>query len=221
MFAEFRSELHQHLGLSSIQDLYRLLPPIKSYTFVYLNYTSVQTFLKSNEKFDLVIQDLVCDYSLTGLAHHFDAKLIIFSTIVYEGWIKPYANLVYPSSYIPQYSSGYSGEMTFFQRAHNAILSLVTHRLLNQLFEAQNEILHMFWPDAPDLLKLIKDRTALVLLNSHYSFSVPKPSVPNVVEIGGYHIEKPKELPKVQIFKFLLQTTFKSNKSYKFKQKYI
>lgn len=196
-FAGIKTDVHRHADLSSIQQLYRIIPTIKILTIKFLNSTNVQTFVRSNEKFDLVIQDSICDHALEGFAHQYDAKRIIFSTLLFDGWIKPYTRFLYPPSYVPQFSSGYSGEMTFVERAHNALISIIAHTLFDQAIYDQNEILHMFWPDAPDLLKLIKDRTALVLLNSHQSFSIPKPSVPHVIDIGGFHIEKPKQLPEV------------------------
>ncbi|XP_046980778.1 UDP-glycosyltransferase UGT5-like [Schistocerca americana] len=37
---------------------------------------------------------------------------------------------------------------------------------------------------------------SLVILQSHVSFSYPRPHVPNVIETGGMHIQQPQALPK-------------------------
>ncbi|KDR11535.1 UDP-glucuronosyltransferase 1-8 [Zootermopsis nevadensis] len=39
-------------------------------------------------------------------------------------------------------------------------------------------------------------RTSLVLLNSHFSLSYPKPLSPNYVQVGGMHVKPPKKLPQ-------------------------
>lgn len=40
-------------------------------------------------------------------------------------------------------------------------------------------------------------RTSLLLSNSHFSFTRPRPLPPNVIEIGGIHITEDKPLPTV------------------------
>lgn len=46
-----------------------------------------------------------------------------------------------------------------------------------------------FGSDIPDLRDLA-DNTSLIFVNQHFSFSGPRPLPPNVVEIGGIHIEQ-------------------------------
>ncbi|KAJ8980273.1 hypothetical protein NQ317_005131, partial [Molorchus minor] len=49
--------------------------------------------------------------------------------------------------------------------------------------------------DSPNFYELYHN-VSLVLLNSHVSFNQPVPLVPNMIEIGGYHVKPPKKLPK-------------------------
>lgn len=44
-----------------------------------------------------------------------------------------------------------------------------------------------------DLLK----RISAMLINSHPSIGIPRPLLPNTIEIGGYHIKDPEPLPAV------------------------
>lgn len=41
------------------------------------------------------------------------------------------------------------------------------------------------------------NETSLLLVNTHYSLSGPKPLSPSVIEIGGVHIQEPKPLEDV------------------------
>lgn len=68
-----------------------------------------------------------------------------------------------------------------------------------------NEQMHKHFPTAPPLEQLLYNKTALILLNSHPSISEPRPHVPNMIEIGGFHVDEPKALPKVS--KYLPVTT--------------
>jgi len=51
-----------------------------------------------------------------------------------------------------------------------------------------------FGPGTPPVPEIARRRTALVLVNAHHSLTQPRPTVPNVVEVGGLHIAQPAEL---------------------------
>lgn len=67
----------------------------------------------------------------------------------------------------------------------------------------QEVILQKYFNDAPPLKELIDSKLSLILLNSHFSIGDPVPHVPAMVDIGGYHIEEPKTLPKVLQYKII------------------
>ncbi|KAE9528127.1 hypothetical protein AGLY_012549 [Aphis glycines] len=57
-----------------------------------------------------------------------------------------------------------------------------------------------FGKDVPDSYTLM-EKISLVFINSHFSFNLPRPWVPNLIEIGGIHVTDPKPLPKdIQLF---------------------
>lgn len=51
-----------------------------------------------------------------------------------------------------------------------------------------------FGPAMPNL-KILAQRTSLMLVNSHFTINQVRPVVPNFVEVAGLHITEPKELP--------------------------
>lgn len=53
-----------------------------------------------------------------------------------------------------------------------------------------------FGADAPDAYTLMKN-ISLVFVNSHFTFHLPRPLVPNFIEIGGIHVTDSKPLPEV------------------------
>lgn len=55
--------------------------------------------------------------------------------------------------------------------------------------------------NGPTLLKVISERSQLVLSNSHSITHEPQPFLENVVHVGGLHIKQTKPLPQdLQIF---------------------
>lgn len=56
-----------------------------------------------------------------------------------------------------------------------------------------------FGENAPDGYALLK-KIALVFVNSHFTFDLPRPWTPNLIEIGGIHVTDPKPLPEVICF---------------------
>lgn len=53
-----------------------------------------------------------------------------------------------------------------------------------------------FGDDFPDL-RTLTDTVSLMFVNQHYSLSGAKHLSPNVIELGGIHIEKPSPLEPV------------------------
>lgn len=90
--------------------------------------------------------------------------------------------------------------MTFYERCMNFFYGMLSqYAYYNRHIPAQDKIMKSFFgQNVPDLRELIRN-TSLVLVNHHHSMSFPRPYLPNMIEIGGYHVNPPKPLPKVRI----------------------
>ena len=53
-------------------------------------------------------------------------------------------------------------------------------------------------PEMPYISEIENTRTSLLLINNHESLSYAKPGMPNMVNVGGMHIEASKPLPAVR-----------------------
>lgn len=102
-------------------------------------------------------------------------------------------------AYIPGTLMDFHDKMTFFERVENTLMLLLS------------KMVFKFWISYPgneyskeylgiDLYKNgdIMYNISLILLNRHFTFHSPRPLSPNVIEVGGIHIRKPKELPEVK-----------------------
>lgn len=156
-----------------------------------------QKFLKDpNEQFDLVIVQQFMNDAIKGLGYHFSAPVVAFSTSGATSYVNELVGNPSPPSHIPYVLTNYSQKMDFWQRLHNGLIrawEFVCMHLV--LLPKQNKLLRQHFPGAPSI-DILNHNVSIVLSNSHVSTSIPIPLVPNLIEVGGFHIEPPKELPK-------------------------
>lgn len=104
-------------------------------------------------------------------------------------------------SYVPMYNSLFSDRMDFLQRTENFLRYMVS--LLQEQFvilPIYDELLKKHFPPGSDLLTM--QRSADIwLMRVDFIFEYPRPSVPNVVYIGGFQC-RPAEpiLPEMEEF---------------------
>lgn len=53
-----------------------------------------------------------------------------------------------------------------------------------------------FGDNMPSVVEISK-KISLMLVNTHYSLSGPRPLSPQVIEVGGVHIKEPKAIDEV------------------------
>lgn len=163
---------------------------------------AVQQLIHSNLHFDAVIVEQFWLDALKGFAHRFNAPLILFSTVGPNRWVN---NLVAnPSnpSYIPDLFLSFNPEnMTFYQRFYNLVFGFFSDVLLFLYFyPGQKVLMKKHFSDEVDFEQL-QYNVPLVLTNSHESINEAVPHVPNMVDIGGFHVTPPKKLePQLQDF---------------------
>lgn len=150
------------------------------------------------EKFDLVIGEIFGADCFNYIQYKLNVPLISWVTSTPLPWMADRTGLPDNPSYVPNYFVDYSPHMTFPQRVFNTVTLLYAKAAYYISSELPSHRL------AADVLKEslpsmeeVNRKTALVLVNSHYSLSQSRPFPPNVVEVGGIHIKQPKPLPKV------------------------
>jgi glucuronosyltransferase len=164
-----------------------------------LNDKSVKELMKSDEKFDVVVNDLFHTDCFLPFAYKFKAVSIGVSTSVLMPWANHRLGNPDNPSYIPNLFTPLSGQMNFLERTVNALTTVLYKAMFHFLSDSPTQkLVHQYFgQDIPDLAELAKNMS-LILVNSHFSLNSPRPLVPGVVEIGGIHIVKPKPLPQVR-----------------------
>ncbi|GJQ76013.1 hypothetical protein Trydic_g18066 [Trypoxylus dichotomus] len=156
----------------------------------------VQNLLKKGEKFDAVIVELFYTHGLLSLAHHFGAQPIIFSALGPGAFTNSLVGNPDIPSYITQGWLNPPIHKVFYKRVHNTLVYIYQTLYDNFiLYPEQNKIVQKYLPNSPSIYDLIYN-ISLILHNTDVSYSEPVPKLSNMIEIGGYHIESPKELPE-------------------------
>lgn len=111
-----------------------------------------------------------------------------------------------PYAYVPDPLLDYGDKMDFWERMWNTIVGTFW-RLGRQYYylPGHDTIMRKHFNDSDDLPSVaeIELTTSLVLLNHHFSISYPRPLVPNLVQVGGMHVQAPKKLPQVELHNLL------------------
>lgn len=169
-----------------------------------ISHPKVQKLIKSNSTFDVVIVEQFSDEAPKALATHFKGALIVFSTFSSDPWIASSVGKPQNPAYIPFFTKDYSRFMTFYQRTINT-LTYIYDRLLHHFYinPKHQELVKKYLPHSPSLNDIIYN-TSIVLLNSHPSINQPVPLVPNMIEIGGFHMSERHMLsvlpPDLEVF---------------------
>jgi glucuronosyltransferase len=167
-----------------------------------LNSSAIKTVLNMGrrEGFDLVIVEQWNNDCMMGIAHKLGAPVIGLSSCALMPWQYGRSGAPLITSYMPALFLGYTEKMNFMERIGNWITAHGMRLLYEYFTQPKTDKLlqRRFGDDIPKVAELVK-KTSLVFVNQHFSMSLPKPLPPEIVELGGIHIGRPKPLePEMQ-----------------------
>lgn len=149
-------------------------------------------------RYDLIINELFSSDCFLGVAHKLATPFIGITSSVCLPWANARVGNPDNPAHIPNYYVPYTDRMTFAQRLYNAVLLWGVQMYYNVIVdERSNEMARRYLGDDLPPLAEIAANTSVVLVNSHFSLNQPRPLVPGVVEVGGYHIREPRTSPVV------------------------
>lgn len=167
-----------------------------------LKHEAVQKVLKSNQQFDLFILGYNLNDVMLGLAGHFRVPSVVISTIPAMKSLRDMignpaavtnAPLFRPEKHLIQ--MGFRDRLRLFIE-YTFEYFYVTY--INYVYFEPFYNEHFGNIDNFPSFHDVKLNVSLVLTNSHFSEGSIRPTLPNLIEIGGVHIkEKSDPLPKV------------------------
>lgn len=157
----------------------------------------LKEFLETNQTFDVIILEAFNSDCFAGIVHKIGAPLIGISSSTIMPWINErLGNPTHPA-YIPNNFFDFSDKMTFYERLINLGAEVIQNNYYYYwMLQNDYEISKNYFNNLPPLKNIVHN-SSLLLVNSHFSYNLPRPLVPAVIEVGGIHIGKVKKLPNV------------------------
>lgn len=159
---------------------------------------SVTKLMKSDEIFDIIFHEPFMSDCLLALNEKFKAPIVSITTSMMLPWNNERFGNPDNPSYIPTLWLDYSNKMEFLERVENFLVHTAHKFWFKMKQQNQNSIIRTYLGENHPPLSLYGNNMSLLLVNTHFSLSFARPFSPNVIEVGGLHISKPKALPKVR-----------------------
>ncbi|XP_031420549.1 UDP-glucuronosyltransferase 2A1-like isoform X2 [Clupea harengus] len=144
-------------------------------------------------KYDLVLTDP----SFGGgvfLAHRLHLPLVLNVRWTIHGEAH-YAIAPSPLSYVPYPGAELTDKMTFSQRLGNFFVCIFSQYMLRQMADVPYTALsHRFFGPEVDYFSLFQDAD-IWLMRNDFTFEFPRPTMPNVVYMGGFQCKPARPLP--------------------------
>ncbi|XP_030373724.1 2-hydroxyacylsphingosine 1-beta-galactosyltransferase-like [Scaptodrosophila lebanonensis] len=154
----------------------------------------IQNLRQSNQTYDAVISEIFLNEAHFGFAEHFGAPLIAFGTFGATTWNTDLVGSPSPPSYVPHALLKFSDRMSLVERVANLAFLTYEQIFMSLYYLPQQEALYKkYFPDNKQDFYDMRKNTALVLLNQHVSLSFPRPYSPNMIEVGGMHINRKRQ----------------------------
>lgn len=158
----------------------------------------VQEFLKNNNTFDIVITSHFNSDCALVIAKKYNCPIIRVAAGSYFPWSHGTFGLPLNPSYMPNIFLPFTDEMTFWTRLENTILTaVVTFWYHHYVIQKENDLVAEYFGDSAKTLHEDIYKNSLLLVNRHFIYPYPMPTVPNVIEVGGINVGKSKILKPV------------------------
>ncbi|XP_035677118.1 UDP-glucuronosyltransferase 1A1-like [Branchiostoma floridae] len=102
-----------------------------------------------------------------------------------------------PPSYVPSLLTDFTDDMTFLQRLQNVVLSTVVPVMARQVVNGiYNELVRKYIGEE-ETIQSVTSRTDLWLYRTDDVLDFPRPSMPNIVQVGGLNVRAAVPLTEV------------------------
>ncbi|CAJ1063859.1 UDP glucuronosyltransferase 5 family%2C polypeptide D1 [Xyrichtys novacula] len=143
-------------------------------------------------KYDLVLTDPAI---ASGVVL---AKYLKLPMVLNVRWIPAgeghYVTAPTPLSYVPSPGSGLTDKMDFIQRIKNIFFYSVNMYQIHKVWPTYNDLCGRYIEGGCSLMSLLQEAD-IWLYRSDFVFDFPRPTMPNVVYIGGFQCKPAQPLP--------------------------
>lgn len=136
---------------------------------------------------------------LTGLGAHFKCPVVVLSTEQQNGALHALVGNPSAQSSVPNAWLGNVASMDLKHRAKNFFLTIAERLIITYTHGKDSKYYRTNFPLIKNYPKLDAQlrNVSLVLVNDHFSLTVPRPNLPAIVPVAGFHIKPRPDLPLV------------------------
>ncbi|XP_017786764.1 PREDICTED: UDP-glucuronosyltransferase 2B9-like [Nicrophorus vespilloides] len=148
-----------------------------------------------NQKFDLILAEFLWPTSY-ALKEVWNVPLVGIASIPFGlGHHDIFGNPSHPITH-PDVHLPFSGDLSFWERVQSVLFSFSFRIYDKSLEKIFNKQVSTFFPEVKKDIRVLERQASLAFVSVNPGIYVPRPNVPNVIEISGMHIKPPKPLPK-------------------------
>ncbi|KAK9891159.1 hypothetical protein WA026_013476 [Henosepilachna vigintioctopunctata] len=193
---ESRSKIFMEMKEGGFSKTLEVMPAlIKSQTEITLANKEMKRLINSGTKFDVIIMDWFLNLAILYFGKLWRAPIIPVASFGTVDIGTVFTGNPEEPSYIPRFGVDLPQNMSFQQRVFNAFLFLVSKVIIGNYIAYHQNLIKKHFNDTMTEEEM-SDTIALILSNAHYSFESPRPYVPNIIPIGGFHIPTSENMPK-------------------------
>lgn len=157
-----------------------------------------QEFIREKNNFDLILLEDYFTDCFWPLVQMYNCPVIRIISHILISWQAKHIGNPLSSAYVASIHLKLNVEMSFFERMENFLMNYIDNFYYdNRVKSLHEKIARNYLPVNKDTFNSKIFNVSLVLLNTHYSLNLPRPLVPNIIEVGGLHIGRINSLPKV------------------------
>ncbi|XP_055858572.1 UDP-glycosyltransferase UGT5 [Episyrphus balteatus] len=166
----------------------------------FLQQSKVQEILRSKEnfKYDLIIVDLFHTEALFMIGQIFEVPVIALASSNFENYMTSLVESAVPSACSPIDYETYSQDKSFSQRVSNIFECTERRSQRHKDLISQDEVAKKHFSGLGrgtlSPVSNLLSRTSITLLNNYAPLLTPRPSVPNIIPVGGTHIKPTQEI---------------------------
>lgn len=153
------------------------------------------------DSYDLVLTSSFFSECFVGLINKLKAPYIMYSSMPMTKEVLDLSGLRTPLSFVPHPFIAFTDSMSFSERLINT-LSQWSYTLLNHyhFHKIGEKVYKQYLGDDVAGVEEMRKNVSMIFSNTHFSLNFPRPTMPDVVEIGGVHVgaEPAKPLRKVR-----------------------
>lgn len=133
------------------------------------------------------------------LLYKLNTTVVLFQSVTTNIWVSGNLGTPSPPSFTPSIFTGFTDQMIYVERLMNFFTIVLNWAVMKVSYYPRLEAVYCehFSDTTIPSNEEIERNASIVLANSHVSITRPRALMPDIIDVGGLHLEPAKPLPKL------------------------